>query len=124
MSHLLSERKVTVFPRRKVRGCNSVGMLILESPHYTKVHLLQTPAERGDPCKKKFFFYGGTSALDSSDIVNKPCQVRALSGADHLASVSNGLNTRLSETCCAGQHFISSLSFTTVLCLFYAHFST
>lgn len=41
--------------------------------------------------RKRNGLRGKSSALVSAGIVRKPFQVRALSGADHLASVSNGL---------------------------------
>lgn len=62
------------------------------------------------PTGKRNGLRGKSSALVSAGIVRKPVQVRALSGADHLASVSNGFNTRCWETRCVGQHVTSSLN--------------
>lgn len=114
---LPSVQNVTVFLWRKVRGCSSVGMLVLENLHYTKasdncwlMRRMHLKWKERKPTGKRNGLRGKSSALVSAGIVRKPFQVRALSGADHLASVSNGFNTRCWETRCVGQHVTSSLN--------------
>lgn len=89
-------QNVTIFLWRKVRGCSSVGMLGLEkSPLHKGFGQLLTNETDAFKMKmknsKRNGLRGKSSALVSAGIVRKPFQVRALSGADHLASVSNGL---------------------------------
>lgn len=60
----------------------------------------------------------------SAGIVRKPFQVRALSGADHLASVLNGFNAGCWDLLCGSTHHFQSEPTQLCLCLIYACLGT